>query len=66
MAHIWMHRTNSFLKAKQFEWKIMLSSSPEERLNDIQLCREQYFKIRGLLHESRKRLRRVVRIIKQA
>lgn len=63
MKKIWIHKTNSFKKAKEFEDRYYLLESPQERLSDMQFCREQYFKMKGMPNEGRKRLRRVVRVI---
>lgn len=65
MKIMWAHKTNSFKKAKEFEDKYYRAESPEARLSDLQFCREIYFKLKGLKNESRKRLRRVIRIAKQ-
>lgn len=61
---MWIKKANSLSKAKQFNNKYYASRSPEECLSDIQICREQYFLMKGI-DESRKRLRRVLKIIKQ-
>lgn len=65
MKKIWIHKTNSFEKAEKFEKRYYLFRSPEERLSDIQFCREQYLKIKDITDEGRKRLQRVVKVIKQ-
>lgn len=63
MRKIWIHKATSFKDAKDFEDELYMRASPEERLSDIQFCREQYFKMKGLPNEGRKRLRRVIRVI---
>lgn len=65
MKRIWVHKTKSFKKAKEFEEKYYLLESPQQRLSDLQFCRQQYFKIRGMTDEGRKGLRRVIRVAKQ-
>lgn len=63
---IWLNKVKSFEQAKQFDDAYYLSMSPEERIETVQFLREEYLKIgkrRG--HENRKRLRRVLKIIKQ-
>lgn len=66
MKKIWVHKTDSFRKAEEFDEKYNLSLSPEERLSDVQFLREEYLKMKkGRRGESRKRLRRVFKIIKQ-
>ena len=64
MKNIWLHRASSYKNAKRYDEIMFFSSSSLQRLSDIQLCREQYFKLRRL-RENRKRLRRVIKIIKQ-
>ena len=59
-----IHKSNSFVSAEKFKKEINKKLTPEQKLTDIQICREQYFKLKGL-NESRKRLRRVIKIIKQ-
>lgn len=63
MKKIWQQKHTSFKEAKEFDDIYYMSESPEERLSDIQFCREQYFKMKGIANEGRKRLRRVIRII---
>ena len=65
MKEIWIHKTNSFEKAEEFEKRYYLFKSPEERLSDLQFCREQYLKMKGITDEGRKGLRRVFKVIKQ-
>lgn len=66
MKKRFIHKASSFKEAEEYEDKYYACLSPEERLSDIQICREQYFLMKGIsLSESRKRLRRVLRIIKQ-
>jgi hypothetical protein len=64
---VWINKLNSFRKAEDFEVLYYLSMTPEERLTDVQLCREEYLKIKKgvILNEGGKRLRRVIRLIKQ-
>jgi hypothetical protein len=66
MKKVWIHKTNSFKEAKEFEDKYYLLESPQERLSDMQFCREQYFKMKGIVNAGRKRLRRVIRVVQQA
>lgn len=54
---------NSFNEAKDGEDEYYLSLSYQERLSDLQFCREQYFKLKP--HEDRKGLRGFIKIIKQ-
>jgi hypothetical protein len=55
----------SFADAKRFERRLDKMRSPGQRLSDVQICRLQYSKIRGL-DESGKGLRRVLKVVKQA
>ena len=67
MIKVWMNKVNSFKEAEAFDSKYYKNLSSTERIETIQLLREQYFKFNGLnLNENRKRLRRVSRVIKQA
>lgn len=72
---VWVNKTDSFQKAEEFDEKYDLSRSPEERLSDVQFLREEYLKMspapqggarvkKGPRNESRKGLRRVLKIIK--
>ena len=86
MKKVWVHKTDSFRKAKEFDDRYNLSLSPEERLSDVQFLREEYLKMnpapqrgarvnpapqggarvkKGLRNESRKGLRRVLKVVKQ-
>ncbi|MBL7131719.1 MAG: hypothetical protein ISS45_10050 [Candidatus Omnitrophica bacterium] len=65
MKKIWAHKANSFKKAREHDEKYYLFKSPQERLSDIQFCRELYFKLKGLTDESREGFRRVIKIVKQ-
>ena len=64
---IWINKLNSFRKAEDFEVLYYLSMTPEERLTDVQLCRDEYLKIKKgvILNASGKRLRKVIKLIKQ-
>jgi hypothetical protein len=62
----WIKKTYSFKEAEKTDDEYYRKESFAKRLNDMQLCREQYFMIEGIdINESRKRLRRVFRVIKQ-
>jgi hypothetical protein len=64
---IWVRKSNSFKDAQEFDDSYYLSMSPIERLETVQFLREEYWKMnKGESHESRKRLRRVFKLIKQA
>jgi hypothetical protein len=63
MRKKWVHKTNSFKQAEDFENRLHMQASAQERLSDIQFCREQYFKLKGLSYAGRKRLRRIIKII---
>ena len=66
MKKIWVNRTTSFKKAEKFENKYYQKMSAQERLETIQILRENYFKItKGKKNARRERLRRVVKIIQQ-
>ncbi|MFH1854572.1 MAG: hypothetical protein ABH815_04595 [Candidatus Omnitrophota bacterium] len=64
MKKIWVHKVNSFKKAKDFEVKYYSDLSGSERIDIVQFLREQYFKLKGRLKdESRKGLRRSIKIV---
>ena len=67
MKRVWVNKAGSFKEAWDFDVAYYLSLSSEERLEGLQILREEYFKSKGLeFREDGKRLRRVFRIIKQA
>jgi hypothetical protein len=67
MKKIWVNRANSFEKAQEFDNAYYYSLSSTERVENVQILREEFFKIQGMkFREDGKRLRRVSRIIKQA
>ena len=64
---IWVHKAQSFEAAQEFDDLYYLSMSPNKRLDTMQFLREQYHHLGNKqTRENRKRLRRVLRIIKQA
>ncbi|MCP2518986.1 hypothetical protein NLD30_00895 [SCandidatus Aminicenantes bacterium Aminicenantia_JdfR_composite] len=69
MKKIWVNKIYSFEDAERFDENYYLNMTSTERLNIMQFLRESYFKIikfeKDLKNESRERLRRVVKIIKQ-
>lgn len=66
MKKIWLNKVDSFQKAEEFDDRYNLSLSAEERLSNVQILREEYFKIsKDLKNANRKGLRRVLKIIKQ-
>jgi len=67
---IWENLAYSFKEAEDFDRKYYLSLSPEERLSDVQFCRELYYKLPKAKdnpykykNADTKRLRKVIRII---
>jgi len=64
MKKIWLRKAKSFSEAQEQDIDYYLKMSPQERLETVQFLREQYPKFaRVKLNESRKRLRRTVRIV---
>jgi hypothetical protein len=61
----YVNKANSFKEAEEWEDKYYASLSAEERLSDIQICRENYYKLKKNVNARRKRFCRVFRIIKQ-
>ena len=67
MKKIWVNRARSFKEAQDFDIAYYASLSSTERLEIVQILREEFFKSNGLeFREDGKRLRRVFRVIKQA
>ena len=67
MKKIWFNRANSFEEAQDFDTAYYLNLSSAERVEIVQILREEYFKSDGLeFREDGKRLRRVFRVVKQA
>ncbi|MCK4642766.1 hypothetical protein KAU32_03920 [bacterium] len=66
MKKIWMNRPKSFEEAEKFDIQYYLNMTPEERLDIMQLLRDEYFKMNGVSKdEIRKGLRRFYKIIEQ-
>ena len=64
---IWVNKAQSFSEAKKFDDSYYLSLSSSERLETVQFLRVEYRKFKkGGSYESGKRLRRVLKVIKQA
>ena len=64
MDKIVINKAKSFKEAQEWQDNYYMSKTGRERLSDVQICRENYFKIKGI-NAGRKRLRRVFRIVKQ-
>lgn len=66
MKKVWIHKSNSFKEADNFDEKYYSNMNGVKRLEIVQFLREAYFKIKGQTgHEGRKRLRRSFKIIEQ-
>jgi hypothetical protein len=64
---IWVNKSNSFIDAQKFDDSYYLSLTPTERLETVQFLREEQWKLKKeKIHEGRKRLRRVFKLVKQA
>jgi len=67
MIKMWVNKAGSFEEAEAFDTEYYKNMSAIDRIETIQILREQHFKLNGLnFNENRKRLRRVYRVIKQA
>ena len=67
MERIWINKAGSFEEAHNFDAAYYSSLSNAERVETVQILREEYFKSKGLkFREDGKRLRRIFRVIKQA
>jgi len=63
MRRIWVRKANSFKEVEKFDIQYYQKMSPTERLETVQLLREQYFKLNPKLrNERRKGLRKVIKI----
>lgn len=66
MKSIWVHKAISFKEAEDFDKGYYLNMSRSNRLELMQLLREQYFKLKKqVINGNTKRLRRSVKIIQQ-
>lgn len=66
MKKIWVNKAGSFRSAERFDEEYYLGLSRSERLEIIQHLREIYFKIKKEgKGESRKGLRRLIKIVQQ-
>jgi len=63
MKKIWLHKTNSFKEAEEFDAAYYMKMSKAERISTMQLLRENYYKLKAPRNENGKRLRRVIKII---
>ncbi len=64
MRKIWINKAKSFKAAEEFDLNYYLSMDVSGRLETMQLLRELYFKIKkGAKFESRKGLRRILKVI---
>lgn len=64
MKKVWIHKSNSFKEADNFDEKYYSNMNGVKRLEIVQFLREAYFKIKGQGgYEGRKRLRRSFKII---
>ena len=67
VKQVWVNKAGSFKEALDFDTAYYSGLSSEERVEGVQILREEYFKSKGIeFREDGKRLRRVFRIIKQA
>lgn len=66
MKKIWVHKTNSFKSAKEFDEEYYLNMNSTQRLEIMQFLRKIYFKFnKNRKNEGRKGLRRAVKVIQQ-
>jgi len=64
MKKVWVNKANSFEDAEKFDKKYYFNMTANKRLETMQILREIYSKLKGgRKNESRKRLRRVIKII---
>ena len=66
MKNIWVHKTNSFKSAEEFDEEYYFNMKSIQRLETMQFLRESYFKFnKDRENEGRKGLRRAVKVIQQ-
>ena len=66
MKKIWVDKASSFRSAEKFDEDYYLMMGRLERLEIMQFLREMHFKIKkGRKGESRKRLRRLTKVVQQ-
>lgn len=65
MKNFWFKKAHSFAEENRLDEEYYAQETPEERLSDVQFCREQYFLIKGVKNARRKRFQRVFKVIKQ-
>ena len=64
---IWINKARSFKEAEEFDRSYYQHLSNDQRIEMMQVLREEYFESTGLLpNENGKRLRRILRVVKQA
>lgn len=64
MRTIWINTADSFKEVETFDERYYLNMHSSERLEIVQLLREQYLKIKKRInYESRKGLRRSIKIV---
>lgn len=65
MKKIWIRKFNSFEEAEEFDTEYYRAMTKMERLETMQYLREIFYKFKAPFkkYESRKGLRRVIRII---
>lgn len=67
MKKWWIKKAKSWEEEERLDDEYYRLESPEQRLSDIQFCREMYFKLKRInINESRRRLRRFFKVIQQA
>ncbi|MCK4248977.1 MAG: hypothetical protein KAV18_00760 [Candidatus Omnitrophica bacterium] len=59
-----VNKASSFEEAEAWDDEYQANLSQEERLSNIQICRDNYYKVIGI-NAPRKRLSRVFRVVKQ-
>jgi len=62
---IWVNKAKNFEAVELFDKNYYLKMSSKQRLETVQILREMWFKSNKNNNENGKRLRRIVRVIKQ-
>ncbi len=61
----WVKKFSSFAEAEIFNRNYYAGMTPTQRLETMQFLRDIYYKFTGQKHETGKRLRRIIKVIKQ-
>ncbi len=64
MKKIWINRAKNFKEAERFDAAYYIKMTPEERLDIMEMLRNEYWKLKGKPNECKKRICKVVEVFK--